>query len=69
MVGWIDLQGVQQIARQQLQVALVCMIILKRMEEGIIDTRKAVSILGIVKKIELTSVEYLLPNDEVRSLL
>jgi len=45
------------------------MIILKRMEEGIIDTRKAVSILGIVKKIELTSVEYLLPNDEVRSLL
>ena len=69
MIEWIDSQEVQQMARQQLQVALVCMIISKRMEEDTIDTKKAVSILSHMKKIELTSVEYLLPNDEVRSLL
>ena len=50
MVGWIDLQGVQQIARQQLQFVPVCMIISKRMEEDITDIRKAVSILSLVKK-------------------
>ena len=69
MVGWIDLQGVQQIARQQLQLVPVCMIISKRMEEDIIDSRKAVSILSLGKKMKLTSVEYLLPNDEVRPFL
>jgi hypothetical protein len=45
------------------------MIISKRMEEDIIDSRKAVSILTLEKKIEITSVEYLLPNDEVRPFL
>jgi hypothetical protein len=69
VVGWIDLKGAQQIARQQLQFVPVCMIISKRMEEDIIDSRKAVSILSLVKKMEITSVEYLLPNDEVRLFL
>ena len=69
MVGWIDLQGVQQIARQQLQLVPVCMIISKRMEGDIINSRKAVSILSLAKKMEITSVEYLLPNDEVRPFL
>jgi hypothetical protein len=41
----------------------------KRMEGDTIDLRKAVSILSLVKKMELTSVEYLLPNDEVRPFL
>jgi hypothetical protein len=45
------------------------MIISKRMEEDIIDSRKAVSILSLGKKMKLTSVEYLLPNDEVRPFL
>jgi hypothetical protein len=45
------------------------MIISKRMEEDIIDIRKAVSILSLIKKMEITGVEYLLPNDEVRPLL
>ena len=45
------------------------MIISKRMEEDTIDTKKAVSILSLAKKMEITSVEYLLPNDEVRSFL
>jgi hypothetical protein len=45
------------------------MIMSKRMEEDTINTRKAVSILSPVKKIEITSVVYLLPNDEVRPLL
>jgi hypothetical protein len=39
------------------------------MEEDIIDTRKVVSILSLVKKMEVTGIEYLLPNDEVRPLL
>ena len=69
MVGWIDLQGVQQIARQQLQFVPVCMIISKRMEGDIINSRKAVSILSLAKKMEITSIEYLLPNDEVRPFL
>jgi hypothetical protein len=69
VVGWIGLQGVQQIARQQLQFVPVCMIMSKRMEGDTIDLRKAVSILSLVKKMELTSVEYLLPNDEVRPFL
>ena len=56
----------QQIARQQLQLAPVYIIISKRMEEDIMVTRKAVSILSLVKGVEITSVEYLLPNDEVR---
>jgi hypothetical protein len=41
----------------------------KRMEEDTIDTRKAVSILTLLKIMEITSVEYLLPNDEVRPFL
>lgn len=45
------------------------MIMSKRMEEDIIDSKKAVSILSHLKKMELISVEYLLPNDEVRSFL
>ncbi len=45
------------------------MIMSKRMEEDTIDTRKAVSILTLLKIMEITSVEYLLPNDEVRPFL
>jgi hypothetical protein len=41
------------------------MIMLKRMEEDTIDIRKAVSTLNLVKKNEITTIEYLLPNDEV----
>jgi hypothetical protein len=56
-------------AHQQLQFVPVCMIISKRMEEDTIDSRKGVSILRLVKKMEITGVEYLLPNDEVRPFL
>lgn len=59
----------QQIARQQLQFIPMCTILSKKMEEDIMDIRKAVSILSLVKKMEITSVEYLLPNDEVRPFL
>jgi hypothetical protein len=57
------------IARQQFQFVLVSMIILRRTEEDITDTKMAVSILLLFKTMEITSVEYLLPNDEVRPFL
>jgi hypothetical protein len=57
------------IARQQFQFVLVSMIISRRTEEDITDTKMAVSILLLFKTMEITSVEYLLPNDEVRPFL
>jgi hypothetical protein len=57
------------IARQLFQFVLVSMIILRRTEEDITDTRMAVSILLLLKTEKITCVEYLLPNDEVRPFL